>query len=61
MHYMEKAVEFGLMLYGLENCKNGSTVFSDSHDMGGVGPACRGKFSTYKHWLDMEQKFLNRQ
>ena len=56
MHYMEKAVEFGLMKYGLENAKNGSTVFSDSHDMDGVGPHCRGKFATYQYWLDMEQK-----
>ena len=59
MHYMEKAVQFGLMTYGLENAKNGSTVFSDSHDMGGVGDKCRGKFSTYKFWLDMEKEFMH--
>lgn len=60
MHYMEKAVQFGLMTYGLENAKNGNTVFSDTHDMGGIGDQCRGKFSTYKRWLDMERVFMDK-
>lgn len=57
LHFMEKAVEYGLMDYAFENFKNKSTVYSDQHDMGGLGqklPA--GSFSTYKKWLDLEQE-----
>lgn len=61
MHYMEKAVEYGLMKYGYENAKNGSTVFSDGHDMGGISDRFRGKFSNYQYWLDMERDLLARQ
>ena len=58
LHFMEKAVEFGLMDYSFENAKNKTTVYSDTHDMGGLGKKLpMGSFSTFKKWLDMEQEF----
>ena len=58
LHFMEKAVEFGLMDYALQNIKNKSTVYSDTHDMNHVMDSLpKGSFSTYKKWLDMEKEF----
>lgn len=62
LHFMEKAVEFGLMEYAFANAENRNTVYSDGHDMGGLAkklPA--GGFSTYKRWLDLEQEFNSAQ
>lgn len=58
LHFMEKAVEFGLMDYAFENARNRNSVYSDLHDMGQLAqkiPA--GSFSTFRKWLDMEQTF----
>ncbi|MGN0830638.1 MAG: isocitrate lyase/phosphoenolpyruvate mutase family protein, partial [Candidatus Ornithospirochaeta sp.] len=58
LHFMEKAVEFGIMDYALQNVKNRSTVYSDTHDMNHVMDSLpKGSFSTYKKWLDMEKEF----
>lgn len=58
LHFMEKAVEYGLMDYAMQNMKNKSTVYSDMHDMGNVMKQFpQGCFSTYKTWLDLEQDF----
>lgn len=35
MHYMEKGAMWGMLEYGVNNLKNQSTVYSESHDMNG--------------------------
>lgn len=37
MHYLEKGAMWGMLEYGRENFKNRNTIYSDDHDMGGIG------------------------
>lgn len=59
MHYLEKGAFWGMVDYGLQNCKNRNTVYSDQHDMGGImdGKDGMDAMIEYKKWLKLEAKF----
>lgn len=55
MHFMEKGAMWGMLEYGIENLKNGSTVYSELHDMNGYsGYKKLGPTGSAKSMLDFE-------
>ena len=59
MHYLQKAAMYGMMLYGQENFKNKSAVFSDQHDMGGLSPEMQKKLRGFDadKWFEKEKGY----
>ena len=39
MHYLEKGSMYGMLDFGLKNYANKNTVYSETHDMGGLDKA----------------------
>lgn len=58
MHYLEKGSMYGMMDYSKHVIKDGSTVYSDQHDMG-MTPEERKKCMSLNldWWLDLEKEF----
>lgn len=64
--FMEKAAWFGDMDFGIQNFRNGNTVYADNHDFDGLLRDKRGNlvdyhviFSYWKKWMPMEKEFMN--
>lgn len=59
MHYLEKGALWGMLDYGIQNCKNRNTVYSDEHDMGGLmsNDETMEGLVKFKAFLDLEAKF----
>ena len=59
--YTEEASMYGMLDFAKQNLKNGSTVYHDQHDFGGLlkpGEDYHKFFSFHKKWLPMEHQFL---
>ena len=68
MTFMEKAAWYGDMDFGIKNLENGSTVYADTNDFGGMLRDADGKlvdyhviFSYWKKWMPLEKKFMDLQ
>jgi methylisocitrate lyase len=61
LHYLEKASLFGLWDYARHVAADGTTVYADDHDMGGISPdeqrRMRGDART---WLDWQKEWERR-
>lgn len=62
MHYLEKAAMWGMLDYGIHNWQNQNTVYSDSHDMGGL---MSSKDALYSYcdapaWMNLEKEFRDK-
>ena len=60
--YTEEASMYGMLDFAKQNLKNGSTVYHDQHDFGGLlkpGEDYHKFFSFHKKWLPMEHQFLD--
>ena len=58
MHYLEKATMFGMLDYGKHVIADRTTVYADSHDMGGLSPEeRRNTMPGDRWWLDSEEEW----
>jgi 2-methylisocitrate lyase-like PEP mutase family enzyme len=59
MHYLEKASMFGMLDYGKHVIAEGSTIYADDHDMGGLTPAEKATAHSLHNtwWLEAEKDF----
>ena len=64
--FLEKAAWFGDMDFGIQNFRNGNTVYADTHDFDGMLRDENGSlvdyhtiFSYWKKWMPMEKKFMD--
>ncbi len=55
-HCLESGAMWGMMMHGVENHKNGNTVFSDTHDVSDYYPYPTSV--DYKSWLELEKELL---
>lgn len=60
MHYLEKGSMYGMLDFGLKNYKNRNTVYSETHDMGGMDPAFYRKAMSFDaaSYLKREAAYL---
>ena len=56
-HCLESGAMWGMMMHGVNNVKNGNTVFSDTHDVSDYYPYPSSV--DYRSWLKMEKEFNN--
>ena len=54
-HCLESGAMWGMMMHGVNNVKNGNTVFSDTHDVSDYYPYPTSV--DYRSWIDKEQEF----
>ena len=64
--FMEKAAWFGEVDFGIQNLRNGNTVYADTNDFGGMLRDENGKlvdyhgiFGYWQKWMPMEKKFMD--
>ncbi len=59
MHYLEKAAMFGMLDYGRHVIAEGTTVYPDCHDMGGLAPSeWAATMPNDPLWLEREREWL---
>lgn len=54
-HCLESGAMWGMMMHGVNNIRNGNTVFSDTHDVSDYYPYPTSV--DYKSWIDRENEF----
>lgn len=54
-HCLESGAMWGMMMHGVNNVRNGNTVFSDTHDVSDYYPYPTSV--DYKSWIDRENEF----
>ena len=61
MHYLEKGSMYGMLDYGLKNYANQNTVYSETHDMGGLDRTLYRKAMSFgaAAYLEREAEYLN--
>jgi hypothetical protein len=58
MHYLEKAAMFGMLDFGRHVIADQTTVYADTHDMGGLSSEEQGNaLRQDTFWLDREKKW----